>query len=62
MVKPEFSQQISEKSLIIKFHENPSTRRRVVPCGQTDMTKLVAALRNFATASNRQFTRMQTDG
>ena len=34
------------------FHENPSSRRRVVPCGrmdgQTDMTKLIVAFRNFA--------------
>jgi len=34
------------------LHENPSNRRRVVPCGpmdgQTDMTKLIVAFRNFA--------------
>ena len=33
------------------FHENPSDRRRVVPCGrtggQTDTTKLIVAFRNF---------------
>jgi hypothetical protein len=30
-----------------KFHENPAGGRRVVPCGQTDMTKLTVAFRNF---------------
>jgi len=40
----------------IKFHENPSSDSRVVPCGrtggrtdgQTDITKLIVAFRNFA--------------
>ena len=32
----------------MKFHQNSSNGRRVVPCGQTDMTKLVVAFRNFA--------------
>jgi len=39
----------------VKFHENPSSRSRVVPCGrtdrptdrQTDMTKPIVAFRNF---------------
>jgi len=35
-VKLEFSPQIFEKSLHIKFHENLSSGSRVVPCGQTD--------------------------
>jgi hypothetical protein len=40
----------------IKFRENPSSRSRVVPCGrtdgdgQTDVTKLIVAFRNFASA------------
>jgi hypothetical protein len=37
---PEFSPQIFEKSSNIKFHENPSSGSRVVPCrwadGETD--------------------------
>jgi len=33
---PEFSQQISEKYSSIKFTGNPSSGRRVVPCGRTD--------------------------
>jgi hypothetical protein len=32
----------------IKFHENPSSGSRVIPCGQTNMTKLIVAFRNFA--------------
>jgi len=36
----------------LKFHENPSSGGRVVPCGQTDrridMTKFIVAFRNFA--------------
>ena len=34
-----FSWQIFEKSSNIKFHENPSSGSRVVPCGRTDTTK-----------------------
>ena len=41
-----------DKSSNIKFHENPSSGSRVVPCGQTvrqtDMTKLVVAFHNFS--------------
>jgi hypothetical protein len=59
----EFSGQIFAKSSNIKFHENPSSDRRLVPCGQTDrrtggltdrqtdMMKLIVAFRNFANAS-----------
>ena len=49
-MKLEFSQQISEKGLNIQFHQNPTSVSRVIPCGQTDMTKLIAAFRNFANA------------
>jgi len=35
-MKFEFSQQIFEQYLDIKFHENPSSGSRVVTCGQTD--------------------------
>jgi len=31
-----FSRQIFEKHSHIKFHENPSSGNRVVPCRQTD--------------------------
>ena len=50
----EFSRQIFEKSLNIKFHENPSSGSRIVPCERTDrptdMTKLLVAFRNFMKA------------
>jgi hypothetical protein len=46
-MEPESSRQTFEKSSNIKFHENPSSGSRVVPCGrtdrQTDVTKLLAA-------------------
>jgi hypothetical protein len=58
LVKLEFCRQIFEKYLNIRFHENPFSWSRVVPCGgtdgecrtdiQTDMTRLIVALRNFA--------------
>ena len=32
------------------FMKNPSSGSRVVPCGQTDMTKLIVAFRNFSKA------------
>ena len=35
----------------VEFHENPSSGSRGIPCGQTDITELVAASRNFANAS-----------
>ena len=35
-MKLESSRQIFEKYSYIKFHENPSSESRVVPCGQTD--------------------------
>jgi len=42
-----------------KFHKNPSSRSRVVPCGQvdgrTDMTKLTVAFRNFASAPKKRY-------
>jgi hypothetical protein len=49
-IKLECSQQFFEKYSNVKFYENPSSRSRVVPCGRTDMTKLIVAFRNFANA------------
>ena len=49
-MKLEFSQRIFEEYSNVKFHENPSSGSRVVPCGGTDMTKLIVAFRNFANA------------
>jgi len=53
-MKLEFSWQIFEKYSSIKFHENPSSGSRVVPCGRTDMTKLIVAFSNFANAPKKQ--------
>ena len=58
-MKLQFSGQIFEEILNITFHQNPSSGSRVVPYGQadgqTDMTKLTVAFRNFANAlKNRQ--------
>ena len=53
-MKLEFLQQNFEKVSNIRFHKNPSSGRRVVPCGngqtdgRTDMTKLIVTFRNFA--------------
>jgi hypothetical protein len=49
-MKHEFSWHIFEISSNLKFHENPSSWSRVVPCGRTDTTKLKVAFRNFANA------------
>ena len=39
----EFSGYIFQLSSYTKFHENPSSVGRPVPCGQTDTTELIAA-------------------
>jgi len=48
LMKLEFSRQIFEKSTNIKFHQNLSSGISVVPCGRTDMTKLIAAFCHFS--------------
>jgi len=50
LMELEFSQQSIGKYLNLKFDENSSHGSRVVPCGRTDMTKLIVAFRNFANA------------
>jgi len=47
LLELEFSRQFFEKYPNIKFRENPSGSR-LVPCGRTDITKLIVAYRNFA--------------
>jgi len=53
-----FSRQIFEHYPNIKFHENPSSESRDFPCGgtdgQTDITKLIVAFRNFANAPKNE--------
>ena len=55
LMKLEFSQHIFEICSNIKFHENSSSVRQVVPCGRTDMTKLIVAFRKFAKVPNYYF-------
>ena len=60
-MKSAFSRQIFEKYSYIKFHENPFSGSRVVPCGETDgrtdgqtyITKLIAALHNYSKAPKK---------
>ena len=56
-MKFEFSEQIFEKVSNIKFHQNPTSGSRVVPCvqtdRQTDMTKLIVAFCNFVNAPKK---------
>jgi hypothetical protein len=49
-MKLECFRHILERYSNIKFHENPSSGRRVVSYGRTEMSKLIVAFRNFANA------------
>jgi len=49
-----FSQTIFEKYWNITFYENTFSGSRVVPCRQTDKTKLTFAVRSFSNAPNKQ--------
>jgi len=56
-MKLELSGQIFQMFSNVKFHENPSSGSRVVPCGLTygtDMTKLIAAFHNFTKTCMKQ--------
>ena len=44
----------------IKFHEHTSSGRRGFPCGQTDMTKQIVDVRNFAKAPKNNYTNIYT--
>ena len=58
IINPEYSGQIFEIYSNVRFHENPSSGRRVVPGGQTEawtvMTTLVVAFRSFANRSDKE--------
>jgi len=41
LMKLEFPRQSFEKPSNIKFDKNPSSERRVVPCGRTDIANLI---------------------
>jgi hypothetical protein len=57
LMKRDYSRQIFGKPSNIKFQENLSSGSRVAPCGrangQTDMTELIVAFRNFANAPKK---------
>jgi len=55
VIKLEIYGQIFEHYSNIKFHENSSIGERVLPCGQTDITKLIVVFRNFANAPINYF-------
>jgi len=54
LYKTQFFRNIFAKYSIIKFHENPFSDSRVIPCGlsdwERDVTKLTVAFRNSANA------------
>jgi hypothetical protein len=54
LMKLEFFRQNFENYSNMKFHENPTSETRVIQCGQmdgqTEMTKLIVALRISANA------------
>ena len=52
-MKLEFCRQVFENISDIKFHQNPSSGSRGVPCGQTDMTKQIVAFHDFANAPKK---------
>jgi hypothetical protein len=44
LMKLEFSRHIFDKYSNIKFHENPSSRSRIVPCGRTNRQTVMKKL------------------
>ena len=50
LIKLELPRKIFENYSNIIFRENPSSGSRVVPCGKTDVTKIIVTFRNFANA------------
>jgi len=58
-MKVDFPRQILEKYSKTKFHENPSSRCRVIPCGETDgrkdrHDKINSSFCNFANSSKNE--------
>jgi len=56
LMKLEIFWQIFEKYSNSKFHENPSSGSRVVPCRQRDTTKVIVVFRSFAKAPKKKET------
>ena len=53
LINLEFSRPVFEQYTHIKFHENPSSVSRIVPCGRTVMTKPIVPFRSLAMAHNK---------
>jgi hypothetical protein len=62
-MKLEFPRQIIKKSSNIKFHENPFSGSRVIPCGEThDGANKLVRFHNIAKApTNRRFSIILTN-
>jgi len=50
-----FRDRYSKKPTNINFLYSPSSESRVVPCGRTDLTKLIVTFRNFAKTPKNHF-------
>jgi len=55
-MKLEYPRQILERYSDRSFHENPSSGRRIVPCREKYMTKLLVALSSFANVPKSEVT------
>ena len=53
-MKLEFFRKHFSQNTDTKFRENSSSWSRDVPCGRTDVKKLIVAIRNFANAPNKK--------
>ena len=53
LIKLEFSRPVFERYTNIKFHENPSSESRIIPCGRTVMMKPIVAFRSPAKAPKK---------
>jgi hypothetical protein len=54
LIKLELLRQILEKSSSVKFHKNPSSVSRIVPCGRTNLKKVIVLSSNVAIAPKNQ--------
>ena len=50
---PNFLNWISKNTQMSNFNENPSSGSWVVPCGRTDMPKLIVTFRHFSNTPKR---------
>jgi hypothetical protein len=60
-MKVEFSRQMFEKHSNIKFHENPFSERRVVPCGRTDYSRFSQFCQTELKGTDKEMERSPTD-